>query len=147
MTDHVMSHQLHFDGYYHHGPVAWEDWHAGVRMHGVQYHYTRYYPDGSWLGCYRDQEFDFWEFTESVTPELFADAKRGRAPRIADAEPLCTAGPYAVDGDILIKVLEAPDGDMRWELKYRILDDRLVVVSSDGANRAELFQPKPLSPR
>jgi hypothetical protein len=144
-----MAAQLHFDGYYCFGPVAWQDWHAGVRMHGVQFHYTRYYADGSWLGCFRDHEFDFWEFAESVTPELFAKAKRGSAPRTADADPLCTAGFYDVDGDILTKVLEPSDwaGGMSWEFKYRILDDRLVSTNSDGSDRAELFRPKQLSRR
>jgi hypothetical protein len=85
-----MPAQLHFDGFYYSGPVPWEDWHAGIRMHGTRFHYIRYYANGNWLGCYRDHDFDFWRFTESVTHELFADAKRDRAPRIADAD-LCVA--------------------------------------------------------
>src|SRR4051812_44487680 len=126
--------QLHFDGFYYSGPVPWEDWHAGVRMHGTRFHYTRYYSNGDWLGCYRDHDFDFWKFTESVTRELFADAKRDRAPRIADADPLCTAGSFTIDGDILTKVL-APDwtGGMTWESKYQILDDRLLLTNPDGS--------------
>ena len=137
---------IHFDGYYFSGPIEWEDWHAGVRMHGINYHYTRYYPDGQWLHCYRDHDFAFWEFTQSVTPELFADAKRDAAPRIGDADPLCTAGEYSIAGDILTRVL-APDWTVgqTWETQYRILDDRLVVPDCDGKTAALLFKPKPLT--
>ncbi|MCA9176530.1 MAG: hypothetical protein KDB14_18710 [Planctomycetales bacterium] len=134
--------QLHFDGYYEMGPVAWEDWHAGVRMHGVRFHYTRYYPDGVWLSCYRDREFPFWEFTESVTPELLAAAKVDRAPRIGEGDPLCTAGAYVIEDDWLNKVFEpAWTGGMTWESKYRIVDDRLLVPNPDGPDGAWLFRP------
>src|SRR5687768_12964272 len=117
--------QVHFDGFYFSGPVRWEDWHAGVRMHGIHFHYMRYYANRDWLGCYRDHEFDFWRFTETITPELFADAKRDCAPRIGDADPLCTAGSYTIVGDVLTKVF-APDwtGGKTWVSKYQILDDR-----------------------
>lgn len=74
-----MSSLLHFHGFYATGPSEWEEWHAGVRMHGIRYHYTRYYRNGDWIHCYRDHEFDFWAFTETVTPELMARAKQGRS--------------------------------------------------------------------
>jgi hypothetical protein len=139
-----MSAQVHFDGFYYTGPVPWEDWHAGVRMHGVHYHYMRYYPNGDWLHCYRSKEFDFWPFTASITPQLFADAKLDRAPRIADADPLCTAGTYFIDGDLLTEVF-APDwtGGLTWEFKRQIIEDRLVGPNPNHAGRAWLFQPKP----
>jgi hypothetical protein len=137
--------QLHFDGYYSSGPEPWENWHAGIRMHGIHFYYTRYYSTGEWLGCYRDRAFEFWPFTESITPQLFADAKRDCAPRISDADPLCTAGTYTIVGDILTKVL-APDwtGGMTWESTYQILDDRLLIRNKDGLTATQLFHPKPL---
>ena len=137
---------LHFDGFYYSGPVRWEDWHAGVRMHGIRFHYKRYYANGDWLGCYRDHDFDFWKFTESITRELFADAKRDDAPRIADADPLCTAGSFTIDGNFLTEVL-APDwtGGMTWEFKHQILDDRLLLTRPDGSIHALLFRPQPIS--
>ena len=139
-----MPTQLHFDGFYYSGRVPWEDWHAGVRMHGTCYHYTRYYANGNWLSCYRNQGFDFWGFTESITPELFADAKLDRAPRIEDSDPLCTAGSYKIVGDILTVVL-APDwtGGMTWESTYQILDDRLLVRNQGDSVSAMLFRPQP----
>jgi hypothetical protein len=137
-----MSSQLHLDGFYQTGPVPWQDWHAGVRMHGVHFHYARYYPNGEWLRCYRDDEFEFWAFTESVTPDLLADGKRDRAPRIADADPLFTAGMYSIDGGILTEKF-APDwtSGTTWEWRYRILDDRLVGEGPETAPVAWLFHP------
>ncbi|MBI1248262.1 hypothetical protein GC197_10550 [bacterium] len=141
-----MDINLLFDGYYYTGPREWEDWHAGVRMHGIRFSYIRYYPDGTWLSCYRDHEFAFWEFSESLSRELFADAMRDRAPRIADADPLCTAGKYSIDHDILTETL-APDwtGGQTWNSRYRILVDRLVSVDDDASAVAWLFQPQPIS--
>lgn len=138
-----MTAQLHFDGFYYDGPAEWEDWHAGVRMHGTRFHFTRYYATGDYLYCYRDHEFDFWEFTQSVTPELFADAKRDRAPRIGDGDPLCTAGTYSIEGDILTRAL-APDwtGDMSWESQCQILEDRLILLTPNGAGSVSHFQPR-----
>ena len=136
---------LHFDGYYFTGPVAWEDWHAGVRMHGVYFHYTRYYPNGEYLSCYRDFDFVvFWEFSESVTPELFANAKRDHVPRIGDADPLCSAGDYSVADGILTETF-APDwtGGQSWQSQFRILDDRLEKINGDGPSFSILFKPKP----
>lgn len=140
-----MPAQLHFDGFYATGPIPWEDWHAGVRMHGTHFHYSRYYPSGEWLRCCRDNSFDFWSFSESVTSRLLADAKRDRAPRIGDADPLCTAGSYTIVGDIL-SVDFSPEsaGGMAWQWQYLILDDRLVGKSSNVSKGVWLFHPKPL---
>lgn len=141
-----MSAPLHFDGFYYSGPATSEDWHAGVRMHRIRFHYTRYYANGDWLRCYRDNEFDFWDFTESVTPELFADAKKDLAPRIADADPLCTAGSYAIDGDVVTEVFApAWTGGQTWVSRYKILDDRLLPLASDEPDGVLLFQPKPIT--
>ena len=139
--------QLHFDGFYQTGPAPWEDWHAGVRMHGIRYHYRRYYPSGDWVSCYRNNEFDFWAFTESMTLQLLVDAKRDRAPRIADADPLCTAGSYSIDGDLLTEVLApASAAGLTWDFKRQILDDRLVDTNDNVSGRVWLFQPKPYRP-
>lgn len=96
-----MTFALRFNGFYATGPLEWEEWHAGVRMHEVRYHYLRYYRNGDWIHCYRDQPFEFWAFTETVTPKLLTLAKQGRAPKIGDDDPLCKAGQYTLDGDTL----------------------------------------------
>ena len=57
---------IHFDGFYYSGSIAWEDWHAGVRMHGERVHFRRYYPNRIWLGAYRDHTFDFWADSEQL---------------------------------------------------------------------------------
>lgn len=33
-------------------------------MHGIRYHYIRFYRFGKWLSCYRDKEIGFWESTD-----------------------------------------------------------------------------------
>lgn len=131
---------LRFDGYYATGPVEWEDWHAGVRMHGIRFHFRRFYPNGEWLHCYRDEDFAFWEFTEAITPDLLADAKLDRAPRIEDADPLCDAGHYTVQNDVVTCVL-APDwtGGETWEFRYRIAGDRLVPAEPIGPHEMHFY--------
>lgn len=95
--------QLHTHGYYVSAAVKSEDWHAGVLMHFIDWHYVRYYPDGEWISCYRSQPFDFWQFTESLTPELLALAKRGKLRNTGDQNPLCWAGIYTINHGELIE--------------------------------------------
>lgn len=136
-----MAAELHFDGFYHTGPAPWEDWHAGVRMHAIRFHYLRFYPNGDWLLCYRDHEFDFWEFTETIAQEVVERAKRDSAPRMADADPLCIAGSYKVD-DGNITTLFAPDwtGGMTWEMCYRIRQDHLISGAPGDQQTVWSFQ-------
>jgi hypothetical protein len=140
---------LRTDGYYCTGPAPWEEWHAGVRMHGIRYHFIRFYANGDWLGCCRDHGFDFWHFTEQVTEELFAAAKRDCAPRIGDEDPLCTAGVYTIeDGHVLRKLVASWAGRFEWTFYYRLTRDGLVQVDKDAlaqckarkAGRAEVFE-------
>ena len=136
--------RLRFDGHYASGPVTWEEWHAGVRMQGTRYHYTRYYQNGDWVGCYRDHDFDFWAFTESMTPELLADAKQDRAPRIGDYDPLCTAGVYHISGDTVSRTLTPHGfGGMAFTFKCRISGDRVLVPIEDGSEQAWPFHAMP----
>lgn len=139
-----MTSELLFDGFYYSGPVEWEEWHAGVRMHGVRFHYCRYYQNGDWLHSYRDQAFDFWAFTESVTPELLALAKRGQAPQVGDADPLCTAGTYTIDNNTVLTVF-SPDwaGKRMWESRREIQERRLGAVDSKKASYAFFFEQRP----
>lgn len=130
---------LRFDGLYFSGPREWEDWHAGVLMHGIHCHYFRYYPNRDWVHCYRDAEFDFWQFTKSVTPELFALAKNGRAPRIGDGDELLKAGTYTLENCILVETF-APDwtGKTKWETHREVRDGELL-----GPNGSTLlFEPR-----
>ncbi len=96
-----MTDRLLFDGFYASERTEREEWHAGVCMRFVEWHYYRYFPNGDWISCYRPHPFDFWAFTEAVTPELLALAKRGNAPLIGDDDPLLWAGTYTIDDDIL----------------------------------------------
>ena len=81
---------------------------------------------------------------ETVNPDLFADARRGRAPHTGDYDPLCIAGTYAIKGGVLTMTF-APDwtGGTTWEWTYRILEDRLVSAKSV---HALLFHPRPRKP-
>ena len=58
------------DGLYVSPPTPWEDWHAGVRMHGHSLHFWRFYPDLTFVKCAREHDFDFWALTESLTVDL-----------------------------------------------------------------------------
>lgn len=125
---------LSFDGFYATNPHQWEEWHAGVRMHGVRFHYVRYYPCGDWISCYRDHPFDFWAFTEAATPELWALAKRGIAPLIGDGDPSCQAGRFRIEGHTVIH-LSKPDmlGGSVHEWRQTIEAQQLVGADGSGA--------------
>ena len=124
---HTMTAKLRFDGFYYSGPIAWEEWHAGVRMHGVRHHYYRYYPNGDWIHCYRDMAFDFWDFTESVTAELLTLAKSDRAPRVGDQDPLCTAGEYTIDKGILHEIFSPTwVPGKTFKMKVEVLEDGIL---------------------
>ena len=110
-------------------------------MHGTHYHFIRFYPNGDWLACYRDHDFDFWQFTEQVTEELFAAAKQDRAPRIGDADPLCTAGAYTVeDGHVFQKLVAYWAGGFEWTSCYRLTRDGLVQVDKDALAKRKARQ-------
>ena len=130
------------DGYYATGPTESEDWYGGVRVVETVFHYLRFYDDGRYLHCYRDHDFAFWDFAESITADLFADAMRDRAPRIGDSDPMCLAGTFSVADQIVTRVL-APDwtGGETWRWQYQIHDDRLAPLDSDAD--VMLFCPKP----
>lgn len=100
-----MKPELQFDGFYTPGPTEWEEWHAGVRMHEIHFHYARYYANGDWISCYRHHEFDFWQFTENMTPDMFTRAKQDRAPRNSDGDPLCIAGEFKQIGETVFQTV------------------------------------------
>jgi len=133
-----------YDGFYASGPIEWEEWHAGVRMYGVRFHYMRYYSDGDWISCYRDHPFDFWAFTESVSSELLALAKRGRAPQVGDCDPSCFAGRFTVDKDTLIEFF-SPDmlGGRIQSSARKISEQRLVSVNEGRITFFLYFSPRP----
>ncbi len=72
---------IHFDGFYYSRPIAWEEWHAGVRMHGGRVHFRRYYPNRIWLGAYRDNTFDFWSDSEQLIRMRQPIGEQGAAAR------------------------------------------------------------------
>jgi hypothetical protein len=98
---------LRTDGFYHSGPVEWEDWHAGVHMRETHYHFWRFYPNAVWVHCYRSEpDFGFWEFTETLTLEDIQRAQRDGAPHIEDGLPLLSAGAYTATADNLTTYFE-----------------------------------------
>jgi hypothetical protein len=137
-----MTAKLLFDGHYYSGPQKWTEWHAGVQMGGVSFYYWRFYESGDWISCYRSKDIPFWQFSQSVSQELFELARRGCSPRIEDADPLCTAGSYTIKGDLLTTsfIPEIGDGHV-WQTTYRIHLDRLVFA--ENARAALLFKPAP----
>ncbi|MFZ6760668.1 hypothetical protein ACO0K9_25965 [Undibacterium sp. Ji50W] len=140
----IVTDTVLYDGFYASGPRDWEEWHAGVRMYGVRFHYVRYYANGDWISCYRDQAFDFWAFTETATDDLLELAKRGRAPHVGDCDPSCSAGRFTVDKDTLTEFF-APDilgGRIRsWN---RTIAERKLISFNDGKIKfILLFSPRP----
>lgn len=132
------------DGFYASGSQEWEEWHAGVRMHGIRFHYVRYYSNGDWISCYRDSPFDFWAFTESVTDDLLALAKRGCAPQIGDGDPSCSAGTFKVDKYTLIESF-SPDilGGRTLHSNRKIADRKLTSVNRGEKTFILHFSPRP----
>ena len=133
-----------FDGFYASGAREWEEWHAGVRMHGVRFHYMRYYANGDWISCYRDHPFDFWAFTETVTDDLWGLAKRGLAPHVGDCDPSCSAGTFMVDKDNLIESFSPDVLDGRTRSWNRTIAERKLTSFNDGKKAFILeFSPRP----
>lgn len=135
---------IHFDGFYFSRSIPWEDWHAGVRLHGERIHYRRYYPNRIWLGAYRDNTFDFWSDSEKLDTNSVDAIRRGRGPCDEEANPLWIAGTYEIADEELIQSL-APEsgGGYEWVTKYMIMDDR-VVGPLEGKNPMTLlFKPAP----
>jgi hypothetical protein len=127
MKEDAMAATICADGFYQTGPKEWEEWHAGIRMYGIHFYYIRFYANGDWLRCYRDHAFDFWGFTETVMPELFALAKRDMAPKIGDYDPLCTAGTYTITDDIVtLRFMPRGIPGRLLETHFEIEEDRLV---------------------
>lgn len=139
-----MTAKLLFDGFYASGPREWEEWHAGVRMHGVRFRYMRYYVNGDWMSCYRDHPFDFWVFTEAVTDDLFALAKRGRAPLVGDCDPSCSAGTFTVEKDTLIETI-FPDmlGGHIQNWNRKIVETELISIDQGEVTLILQFSPRP----
>lgn len=131
-----MKSELRFHGFYATGPVPWEDWHAGVRMHGIHFHYMRFYSDGTWFSCYRDEPFAFWQFNESVGTEWKIKlADGGGAKQLPCGDLEFQAGNYVVAGDQLLltersKIAE----DLKWEFAYHIRGTN--VIPNDARVRA-----------
>lgn len=118
---------IHFDGFYYSRSVAWEDWHAGVRMHGERIHYRRFYPNHIWLGAYRDKPFDFWSDSEQLDLNAIGTIQSGFGPIGKDASPLWIAGTYEIADKELIQSLAPESGSgYVWVTKYTIMDDRVV---------------------
>ncbi|MDP1977202.1 hypothetical protein [Undibacterium sp.] len=139
-----MTAKLLFDGFYASGPREWEEWHAGVRMHGVRFHYIRYYAIGNWISCYRDHAFDFWTFTENVTDNLWDLAKHGRAPEVGDCDPSCFAGTFTIDKDVLIESF-SPDmfGGRTQSWKRTIAETELISINQGDVPFMLQFSPRP----
>ncbi|MBL8873522.1 MAG: hypothetical protein JNK90_27355 [Planctomycetaceae bacterium] len=135
---------IHFDGFYYSRPIEWEDWHAGVRMHGEHVHFRRFYPNGIWLGACRDSTFDFWTDSEQLDSNTIGILQRGRGPTDGEANLLWIAGTYEIANERLIQSL-APDcgGGYVWVTNYSIMDDR-IVGPLEGENPLTLrFKPTP----
>ena len=134
-----MPAKLLLDGYYYSRLVPWEDWHAGVRMHGSRVHYRRYFPDFNWLGCYHDNPIEFWIQSQTLTREDLESVKNGHGRTNRDGHPMWIAGTYELDGDRLLERY-APEigGGYVWKREFLIVDDRIVGV---GGKFALLFKP------
>ncbi|MFO0976450.1 MAG: hypothetical protein U0996_08635 [Planctomycetaceae bacterium] len=137
---------IHFDGFYYSRPIAWEAWHAGVRMHGERAHFRRYYPNRIWLGAYCDNTFDFWSDSEQLDSNAIGTIQCGRGPIDKEANPLWIAGTYEIADEKLIQSL-SPDsgGGYVWVTKYRIMDDRVVGPLEEENPMTLLFKPAPIN--
>lgn len=118
---------IHFDGFYGSKPAQWEDWDAGVRMHGEHVHYPPFFPNQTWVSAYRDIPFDFWSHSNALDKTELDSIRRGRGPTDADANPLWIAGTFEVNGDELVQSM-SPDigGGYVWVTRFAILQDRIV---------------------
>lgn len=144
----IVTDTVLYDGFYASGPRKWEEWHAGVRMHGVRFYYMRYYANGDWVYSYRDQPFDFWAFTEAMTPDLLALAKRGSAPMIGDYDPSCSAGTFTIHRDTLFESssFEILRGQTRI-YRRTIKGEKLVSVDSKDKPLVLKFYSQPATSR
>lgn len=139
---------VHFDGYYCSRPVPWEDWHAGVRMHGERLHYRRFFPDGIWLGACREFPFAFWEGSEQLDTLAMESIKRGHGPRDSDANPLWVAGTYQeASGELVQSLCPDAGGGHVWVSRFIVLDDRIVGPNTAPNPLVLLFRPAPAAPQ
>ena len=123
---------LRFDGHYATGPEPGDDWHAGVRMHGTHFHYVRFFGDATWLGCYRNEAFFFWEFTESISEDLYVDALNGKARQDSNGDPILQGGQWTQTNDRVTKILEPHwSGGQKWEFGFQIHPDRLIADTDE----------------
>lgn len=138
------------DGFYYSGPIQWEEWHAGVRMREVQYHFWRFYPDGNWVCCHRcTSEFDFWRFTETLGKDTIERAKVEGTRQIEDGLELFRVGTYSIESGILMTAFEwrvplHPSGHQVFhtQMRWRILGDSLVPLQeSDRDPLRFMLQP------
>lgn len=133
---------VHFDGYYCSNAIDWENWHAGVRMHGTHFHYRRFFANRNWLGSYRDTPCEFWTDSERFDAATIEDIKRGRGPTDKEANPLWIAGTYEIQDGKIIQSL-APDfaGGYVWVTSFAIFDDRIVGPTREEKQMTLLFRP------
>jgi hypothetical protein len=143
---------LRTDGFYHSGPVNWEDWHAGVHIQEIHYHYLRFYPNGNWICCHRYvHDFAFWEFTETLLPDAIEKGKRDGTGLIDNGLELFTAGSYVVQGDSLTTRFEwrvplHPSGEQvfRTERSWQVLDRQIRAIGRKIDSLVLYFaMPKP----
>jgi hypothetical protein len=134
------------DGFYRSGPVNWKDWHAGVHMQEIHYHFWRFYLNGNWVCCHRyAPDFAFWAFTESLLPNAIEKGRRDGTPLIEGGLQLFIAGTYLVEGHFLTTRFEwriplHPSGEQvfRSEENWRVLGKKLCVIG-DSAQSDDLY--------
>jgi hypothetical protein len=128
------------DGYYY-GAVEWEDWHAGVHMRELHYHFWRFYPNGNWVCCHRyEPNFAFWPFTDDLSVDDIEKATRDGTHLIEGGLQLFVAGTYIVEGDIVTTcfehhVLVSSSGErkqvIRKQRQWRVVGETLVPLDGE----------------
>lgn len=114
-------------------------------MHGTHFHYRRYFPNNSWLGAYRDRQFDFWADSERLDHAAREAIKRGIGPKDKEDNPLWIAGSYEIEESELVESF-SPDigGGYVWTSRFSIMNDRIIGPATQMNPMTLLFKPAPV---